>query len=64
MLLLKSTKHRVCGLLKFGRPFSTKDDILPDHLVYNIPKYEKNENFDFPWLIGGAPFLEIKVKAD
>jgi hypothetical protein len=44
--------------------FSIKDDIeLPDHFKYEIPKYTKNpENVDFPWLIGGAPFLELKVK--
>lgn len=36
---------------------------MPDHLYYEIPKYSKNpENIDFPWLIGGAPFLELKVK--
>ena len=36
---------------------------MPDHLKYNIPKYNKNpDNVDFPWLIGGAPFLELKVK--
>jgi hypothetical protein len=45
------------------KAFTTNSDILPDHLVYKIPKYEKNpENIDFPWLIGGAPFLEMKVK--
>ncbi len=38
------------------------ETILPDHLKYNIPKYDKNpENVDIPWLINGAPFLEIKV---
>lgn len=38
------------------------DDILPEHLKYNIPKYDKNpENLDFPWLINGAPMLEMKV---
>jgi len=45
--------------------FSTKmnfDDILPDHLTYNIPKYIKNpESLNFPWLVNGAPQLEIKV---
>jgi len=39
------------------------DEILPDHLHYNIPKYSKNpKEFDFPWLIHGAPFLEIKAR--
>lgn len=39
------------------------EDIIPDHLVYNIPKYSKNpKEFDFPWLINGAPFLEIKAR--
>jgi hypothetical protein len=51
---------------KYFKLFSTNtgaESILPDHLVYNIPKYDKNpENFDFPWLINGAPLLEIKVK--
>lgn len=46
--------------------FSKKDeldDFLPDHLYYKIPKYEKNpQYFDFPWLINGAPFLEIKAR--
>ena len=45
--------------------FSEKNDNIdiPDHFHYNIPKYTKNpENVDFPWLIGGAPFLELKVK--
>lgn len=38
-------------------------DILPDHLTYKIPKYNKNpKEFDFPWLINGAPFLEIKAR--
>lgn len=46
----------------FSTKFNNKDDILPDHLFYDIPKYTKNpENVDFPWLIGGAPFLELKV---
>jgi hypothetical protein len=46
----------------FSTKFNNKDDILPDHLFYDIPKYSKNpENVDFPWLIGGAPFLELKV---
>jgi len=38
-------------------------DFLPDHLTYTIPKYSKNpKDFDFPWLIGGAPFLELKAR--
>ena len=43
--------------------FSQKDEIeMPDHLKYDIPKYNKNpDNVDFPWLIGGAPYLELKV---
>ena len=46
----------------FSTKFDNKNDILPDHLFYEIPKYSKNpENVDFPWLIGGAPFLELKV---
>ena len=46
----------------FSNKFNNQEDVLPDHLFYNIPKYSKNpENVDFPWLIGGAPFLELKV---
>lgn len=46
----------------FSTKFNNKDDTFPDHLFYDIPKYSKNpENVDFPWLIGGAPFLELKV---
>lgn len=46
----------------FSTKFNDKEDILPDHLFYEIPKYSKNpDNVDFPWLIGGAPFLELKV---
>jgi hypothetical protein len=60
-MLLKGLRCRYPAI-RFNRTFTTKDEILPDHLVYNIPKYEKNpDNFDFPWLVGGAPSLEIKV---
>lgn len=50
----------------YSKHFSTNksdlDNILPDHLIYKIPKYVKNpEDFNFPWLINGAPLLEIKV---
>jgi hypothetical protein len=46
---------------KFKKAFS--EEFLPDHLLYNIPKYTKNPTeFDFPWLINGAPFLEIKAR--
>jgi len=46
----------------FSNKTNSKENILPDHLFYDIPKYSKNpENVDFPWLIGGAPFLELKV---
>lgn len=42
---------------------SSLDDFLPEHLLYNVPKYSKNpKEFDFPWLIGGAPFLEMKAR--
>ena len=37
-------------------------DILPDHLTYKIPNYTKNKTLDFPWLISGAPILDIKSR--
>jgi len=72
-ILNKDNNQLYLGILKnqiihkknnfnFSTKFNNKDDILPDHLFYDIPKYSKNpENVDFPWLIGGAPFLELKV---
>jgi hypothetical protein len=48
---------------KFSSNNNSIEDILPDHLVYNIPKYAKNpKEIDFPWLINGAPFLELKAR--
>lgn len=38
------------------------DSILPDNLIYKVPDYKKNTSFDFPWLIDGAPFLDIKSR--
>jgi hypothetical protein len=64
--LKKFTKYKMSS--QFGSYFSSRDsndlsDILPDHLTYNIPKYNKNPNeFDFPWLMSGAPFLELKAR--
>ena len=37
-------------------------DLLPDHFTYKIPTYKKNTNLDFPWIIEGAPILEIKSR--
>jgi hypothetical protein len=38
-------------------------DILPENLKENIPKYEKNPvDFDIPWLIHGAPILQMKTR--
>jgi len=49
----------------FSNKFNEKADIFPDHLFYEIPKYQKNpDNIDLPWLIGGAPFLELKVNSN
>ena len=60
---INNEKNNLNKINKFN--FSSKtflEDILPDHLFYDIPKYSKNpENFEFPWLVGGAPFLELKV---
>jgi hypothetical protein len=61
--LRKMLLRQIKSYTKFiHKNFTTKESILPDHLTYNIPKYDKNpEHFDFPWLIGGAPLLELKV---
>jgi len=65
MIINKCCTHLNIYKNNLVRCFSTKinfDDILPDHLTYNIPKYIKNpESLNFPWLINGAPLLEIKV---
>lgn len=38
-------------------------DILPDSFMYKIPQYKKNpKNFNFPFLVSGAPNLEIKTR--
>ncbi len=63
-LTFKSINNRIHNTNKFNFSNNTnpKENSLPDHLLYEIPKYSKNpENVDFPWLIGGAPFLELKV---
>ncbi len=63
---MRNSKNKI--ILNFNKfDFSTRlnnkeDLLLPDDFFYDIPKYSKNpENVDFPWLIGGAPFLELKV---
>ncbi len=55
-------KHYIRQFSSFPNKDSL-DEIMPDHLIYNIPKYSKNtKDFDFPWLYNGAPFLEIKAR--
>jgi hypothetical protein len=59
--MFKNQLKKLNNIINFTKRYSS-DNILPDHLLYNIPKYDKNPtNFDFPWLINGAPILEIKV---
>ena len=65
MIINKCQFRKIINIRNNLHHFSTKidfDDILPDHFRYSIPKYVKNpETLNFPWLINGAPSLEIKV---
>ena len=59
--MFKIQLKKLNNFINFTKRYSS-ESILPDNLFYNIPKYDKNpSNFDFPWLISGAPILEIKV---
>lgn len=57
---------RTCKVHSNSYSFSSSqtriDDLLPEHLSYKIPKFKRNINFDFPWLINGAPVLDIKSR--
>lgn len=35
---------------------------IPEHTSYDVPNFIKNKNFDFPWLINGAPSLDINSR--
>lgn len=41
---------------------SEYSSIIPDHISYKIPNYKKKYSLDFPWLINGAPVLDIKSR--
>ena len=58
------SSHKIKQKFDSKKSFSSTDhsSSFPDHWKYKIPEYKKNTDLDFPWLINGAPILQIKSR--